>query len=74
MTGANLKQLTKCVTRNGIHERLQGIEILSSIQPSLGGGVVLAEFTWYFISNCHTPHEATCNVHHTMYPNGTLYL
>jgi hypothetical protein len=49
MTWAKLKQLAQGMTRHGTYEGFQWIGILSSIQLSLSGGVVLAEFTLCFI-------------------------
>lgn len=49
ITCAKLKQVTKDMTRHGIHRDFSVLKALSSIQLPLGGGIVLSEFTWYFI-------------------------
>lgn len=44
---ANLKQLSKDMTKYGIHKEFQRIVVLSSTQFHLDYGVVLAVFTYY---------------------------
>lgn len=47
MICANLKQLSKYMTKYGIHKEFQRIVVISFTQFHLDYGVVLAEFTYY---------------------------
>jgi hypothetical protein len=49
MTCAKMKQLAQGMMRHGTHEWFQWIGVLSSIQLSFSGGVVLAKFSLCFV-------------------------